>query len=192
MNNAIKRIAIYCGSALGNSPEYKEAAIELVQSIHKRGMGIVYGGGNVGIMGVIADEMVRLGGECIGVIPHSLMRKELGHTGITELIEVENMHQRKAKMFELADACIALPGGIGTMEELFEAFTWTQLGFHNKPCGVLNCNGFYEPLHGLLQHMVDQGFLKQEFKNMLISRNGVEELVDAILEFEMPKVLKWY
>ncbi len=192
MNNAIKRIAIYCGSALGNSPEYKEAAIELVQSIHKRGMGIVYGGGNVGIMGVIADEMVHLGGECIGVIPHSLMEKELGHTGISELIEVENMHQRKAKMFELADACIALPGGIGTMEELFEAFTWTQLGFHSKPCGVLNCNGFYEPLLGLLQHMVDQGFLKQEFKNMLISRNGVEAMVDAILEFEMPKVLKWY
>ncbi|MCK6609836.1 MAG: TIGR00730 family Rossman fold protein [Bacteroidia bacterium] len=192
MNNAIKRIAIYCGSALGNSPEYKEAAIELVQSIHKRGMGIVYGGGNVGIMGVIADEMVRLGGECIGVIPHSLLKKELGHTGITRLIEVENMHQRKATMFELADACIALPGGIGTMEELFEAFTWTQLGFHDKPCGVLNVQGFYKPLENLLQHMVDSGFLKQEFKNLLISKDQVDELLDALQNFEMPKVLKWY
>lgn len=192
MKKDLKRIAVYCGSALGNNSVYAEAAVQLTQAIHSRGMGIVYGGGNVGIMGVIADEMVRLGGECIGVIPHSLLKKELGHTGITRLIEVENMHQRKATMFELADACIALPGGIGTMEELFEAFTWTQLGFHDKPCGVLNVQGFYKPLENLLQHMVDSGFLKQEFKNLLISKDQVDELLDALQNFEMPKVLKWY
>ncbi|MFN7313587.1 MAG: TIGR00730 family Rossman fold protein [Bacteroidota bacterium] len=188
----LKRVAVYCGSAKGHSALYEQAAIDMVQALHQKGYGLVYGGGNVGIMGIIADEMLRLGGEVIGVIPRQLMEKEVGHTGITAQHVVENMHERKAKMFQLADACIALPGGIGTMEELFEAYTWSQLGFHDKPCGVLNVNGFYEPLNKLLQHMVDQGFLKQEFKNMLLFANTPNELLQALENFTFPKTLKWY
>ncbi|MCU0422523.1 MAG: TIGR00730 family Rossman fold protein [Bacteroidia bacterium] len=190
--NTFNRIAVYCGSSKGIHPHYEQAAIALVQILFNKGIGLVYGGGNVGIMGIIADEMIRLGGEVIGVIPRSLMDKEVGHTGITQQIVVENMHQRKAKMFELSDACIALPGGIGTMEELFEAFTWSQLGFHHKPCGVLNVSGFYEPLHNLLQHMVDHQFLKQEFKDMLIFNDDAEQLINQLENFKFPQVLKWY
>jgi uncharacterized protein (TIGR00730 family) len=190
--NTFNRIAVYCGSSKGIHPHYEQAAIALVHVLFNKGIGLVYGGGNVGIMGIIADEMIRLGGEVIGVIPRSLMDKEVGHTGITQQIVVENMHQRKAKMFELSDACIALPGGIGTMEELFEAFTWSQLGFHHKPCGVLNVSGFYEPLHNLLQHMVDHQFLKQEFKDMLIFNDDAEQLINQLENFKFPQVLKWY
>ncbi len=188
----IKRIAVYCGSSVGDEEIYKTEALKLVQAMYQRGIGLVYGGGNVGIMGIIADEMLRLGGEVIGVIPKRLMEKEVGHTGITQQIVVDDMHQRKAKMFELCDACIALPGGIGTMEELFEAFTWSQLGFHYKPCGVLNVNGFYKPLDDLLQHMVNHKFLKQEFKNMLLFNDDVNTLMNDILSFEFPQTLKWH
>jgi uncharacterized protein (TIGR00730 family) len=188
----IKRIAVYCGSSVGDEEIYITKALALIQDMHKRGYGLVYGGGNVGIMGIIADEMLRLGGEVIGVIPKRLMDKEVGHTGLTQQIVVDSMHERKAKMFELCDACIALPGGIGTMEELFEAFTWSQLGFHFKPCGVLNVNGFYKPLDDLLQHMVDHKFLKQDFKNMLLFNGHVETLLNDLEDFEFPKTLKWH
>lgn len=190
--SSTKRIAVYCGSAAGDSPVYKEAALHMINAMHKRGYGLVYGGGNVGIMGIIADEMLRLGGEVIGVIPKSLMNKEVGHTGLTAQHVVDNMHQRKALMFEMADACVALPGGIGTMEELFEAFTWSQLGFHEKPCGVLNVNGFYEPLNVLLQHMVEKQFLKQVFKDMLLFDEQPDMLIDRLERFEFPKTLKWF
>ncbi len=188
----IKRIAVYCGSSLGNNSIYQKEAIKFIQLLRSKNIGMVYGGGNVGIMGVIADEMMRLDGEVIGVIPEKLMQKEVGHTGITQQIIVQNMHERKAKMFELCDACVALPGGIGTMEELFEAFTWSQLGFHYKPCGVLNTNGFYNPLNDMIQHMVNHQFLKQEFKNMLLMDENAESLLTQIENFEFPKVLKWY
>lgn len=188
----IKRIAVYCGSSIGDEEIYKTQALALVQAMHKRGYGLVYGGGNVGLMGIIADEMLRLGGEVIGVIPKRLMDKEVGHTGLTQQIIVDSMHERKAKMFELCDACIALPGGIGTMEELFEAFTWSQLGFHYKPCGVLNVNGFYQPLNDLLQHMVNHNFLKQDFKNMLLFNDDVNVLLNDIETFEFPQMLKWH
>lgn len=188
----IRRIAVYCGSAIGDDPAYRDVAIAMIGAMYKRGYGLVYGGGNVGIMGIIADEMLRLGGEVIGVIPKSLMDKEVGHAGLTEQHVVDNMHQRKAKMFEMADACVALPGGIGTMEELFEAFTWSQLGFHEKPCGVLNVKGFYKPLNHLLQHMVDHQFLKQEFKDMLLFEEDPDALIDRLERFEFPKTLKWF
>src|SRR5688572_13649621 len=134
----MKRILVYCGSATGSDPAYADAAISTARMLHQNGMGLVYGGGNVGLMGILADEMLRLKGEVIGVIPTLLVEREVAHAGLTELHQVDDMHQRKMKMFALSDACIALPGGIGTMEELFEAFTWTALGFHRKPCGVLN------------------------------------------------------
>ncbi len=187
----MKRIAIYCGSSVGDELIYQTEAKVLVQAMFDKGYGLVYGGGNVGIMGVIADEMLRLGGEVIGVIPRKLMEKEVGHTGITELIVVEDMHQRKSKIFELADACIALPGGIGTMEELFEAFTWSQLGFHYKPCGVLSTNHFYQPLEVLLQHMVNHKFLKQEFKDMLLFNESPVALLQQLETYEFPQTLKW-
>jgi uncharacterized protein (TIGR00730 family) len=187
----MKRIAVYCGSSVGDEEIFITQSLELINEMYKRGYGLVYGGGNVGIMGVIADEMLRLGGEVIGVIPKRLMDKEVGHTKLTQQIVVDSMHERKAKMFELCDACIALPGGIGTMEELFEAFTWSQLGFHYKPCGVLNINGFYQPLDNLLQHMVDHAFLKQDFKDMLLFNDHVDTMLNDLEAFEFPKSLKW-
>lgn len=187
----IKRIAIYCGSSVGDENVYTTEALALVRAMHARGYGIVYGGGNVGIMGIIAEEMLKLGGEIIGVIPKKLMDKEVGHTGLTQMFVVDDMHQRKAKMFELCDAVIALPGGIGTMEELFEAYTWSQLAFHDKPCGVLNVNGFYNPLNDMLQHMVNHKFLKQVFKDMLLFDTDIESLLHKLETFQFPATLKW-
>ncbi len=188
----IKRIAVYCGSAKGNDPVYVEQAKAIIHEMHKNGMGLVYGGGNVGIMGIIADEMLQLGGEVIGIIPQKLLEKEVAHHDITKLIVVQDMHQRKAKMFELSDAIIALPGGIGTMEELFEAFTWSQLGYHDKPCGVLNVKGYYNHLQEFLQHMVENQFLKQEFKDMLLFDEDPASIIKRLQSFEFPKTLKWY
>lgn len=188
----MKKILVYCGSAKGNDGVYQNAAITLAGLLVKHNLGLVYGGGNVGLMGVIADEVLRLGGEVIGVIPRLLMEKEVGHQNLTELFVVEDMHQRKAKMFELSDACIAMPGGIGTMEELFEAFTWSQLGFHHKPCGVLNVNGYYDALHRLMQHMVDTGFLKQQHKDQLIFDADEEQLLRKVLTATNDFGDKWW
>ncbi len=188
----MKRILIYCGSAKGNHIAYEQAAMATAQELVKRNLGLVYGGGNVGLMGVMADEVLRLGGEVMGVIPQRLMEKEVGHTGLTELFVVNDMHERKAKMFELSDACIALPGGIGTMEELFEAFTWSQLGFHHKPCGVLNINGYYDSLNTLMQHMVDSGFLLQQHKDQLVFEQTIPELFDTLLTKENAFGSKWW
>ena len=188
----MKRILIYCGSAKGNDAAYEQAAVATAQELVKRNLGLVYGGGNVGLMGVMADEVLRLGGEVIGVIPQRLMDKEVGHNGLSELFVVNDMHERKAKMFELSDACLALPGGIGTMEELFEAFTWSQLGFHHKPCGVLNINGYYNSLHALMQHMVDSGFLLQQHKDQLLFEQDVPTLFDVLLSKENEFGSKWW
>ncbi len=188
----IKNIAVYCGSSVGDDPVFAAKAKQLIHHMYHSGYGLVYGGGNVGIMGVIADEMLTLGGRVTGIIPQKLLDKEVAHHGITELIVVDNMHQRKARMFELADAVIALPGGIGTMEELFEAFTWSQLGFHYKPCGVLNVNGYYDKLNEFLQHMVNHHFLKQEFKDMLLFETEAEVLLQKLSNYTFPDVLKWY
>ncbi|MES2780810.1 MAG: TIGR00730 family Rossman fold protein [Bacteroidota bacterium] len=188
----MKRILVYCGSAKGNDPTYQTSAIKLAQLLVEHNLGLVYGGGNVGLMGIIADEVLRLGGEVIGVIPRRLMEKEVGHANLTEMFIVEDMHQRKAKMFELSDACIALAGGIGTMEELFEAFTWSQLGFHQKPCGVLNTKGYYNALHQLMQHMVDSGFLKQQHKDQLIFETDEERLLRKLLSATNDFGDKWW
>jgi uncharacterized protein (TIGR00730 family) len=173
----MKRILVYCGSAKGNEEVYAASAITLAKLLIKHHLGLVYGGGNIGLMGILADEVLRLGGEAIGVIPKQLLAKELGHQNLTHLFVVDDMHQRKAKMFELSDACIALPGGIGTMEELFEAFTWSQLGFHHKPCGVINVNGYYDSLQKLMQHMVDTCFLSQQHNDQLLFDTNEEQLL---------------
>lgn len=162
MRTELNSLCVYCGSAIGASPVYANAARMLAKAMVKNNITLVYGGGNLGLMGVIADEIMRLGGEAIGVIPRALMDMEVGHPGLTRLHIVKDMHERKAMMADLADGFIAMPGGIGTLEELFEILTWSQLGFHGKPIGVLNVNRFYDGLATLLNHLVNERFLKME------------------------------
>jgi uncharacterized protein (TIGR00730 family) len=164
----MKSLCVYCGSSFGNSPLYAGAARALAREMVEHDIGLVYGGGKVGLMGVIADEVLKLGGRASGVIPQALFDKEIGHTGLNELHVVRNMHERKALMAELADGFAALPGGIGTLEELFEILTWAQLGFHQKPVGVLNVGGFYDGLIAFLQMQVAQGFVKDKQAALLL------------------------
>lgn len=177
----MKRIVVYCGSNAGDDARYADKAAELARVLHAHGLGLVYGGGNVGLMGVLADEMLRIGGEVIGVIPQKLVEMEVAHSGLSELIVVNSMHERKERMFALSDACIAIPGGAGTMEELFEAFTWTQLGFHHKPVGVLNVNGFYDLLNALLENMVQHRFLRADHKALMTFDEDCDRLVKRML-----------
>lgn len=165
-----KRIAVFCGSSIGKSPIYAAEAKKLASSLAQHELDLVYGGGNVGLMGIIADEMMALGREAIGVIPRKLMEKEVGHKGLTKLHEVESMHDRKALMASLSNGFIAMPGGIGTLEEIIEVFTWQQIGYHEKPCGLLDTNGFYTDLIGFLNHTVAEEFLsRSQFDRMIIS-----------------------
>lgn len=185
------RIAIYCGSSRGLDPIYAATAAEMAAYLAKQGIGIVYGGGNVGIMGVIADAALAAGGEVIGVIPESLLAKELGHGGVTELHVTRTMHERKQKMLDLSDAFIALPGGFGTLDELFETLTWLQLGFHGKPVGLLNVAGFFDHLLTFLDHMSTTGFLKPEHRSSLITETDPEALLQAIRAFQPYTCEKW-
>lgn len=185
------RIAIYCGSSRGLDPIYAATAAEMAAYLAKQGIGIVYGGGNVGIMGVIADAALAAGGEVIGVIPESLLAKELGHGGVTELHVTRSMHERKQKMVDLSDAFIALPGGFGTLDELFETLTWLQLGFHGKPVGLLNVAGFFDHLLTFLDHMSTTGFLKPEHRSSLITETDPEALLQAIRAFQPYTCEKW-
>lgn len=185
------RIAIYCGSSRGLDPIYATAAAEMAAYLAKQSIGIVYGGGNVGIMGVIADAALAAGGEVIGVIPESLLAKELGHGGVTELHVTRTMHERKQKMVDLSDAFIALPGGFGTLDELFETLTWLQLGFHGKPVGLLNVEGFFDHLLTFLDHMSTTGFLKPEHRSSLITETDPESLLQAIRAFQPYTCEKW-
>ena len=182
----MKSICIYCGSSFGNQPVYAEAARTLAAEMVKHDIGLVYGGGKVGLMGVIADEILRLNGEATGVIPQALMDKEVGHTGLTQLHIVQNMHERKAKMAELADGFIAMPGGLGTLEELFEILTWAQLGFHQKPVGVLNVDGFYDGLIAFLQTQVRCGFVKAEQAELMLHAPTAPALMQQLRSF-VPK-----
>lgn len=182
----MKSICIYCGSSFGNQPVYADAARVLAAEMVKHDIGLVYGGGKVGLMGVIADEILRLNGEATGVIPQALMDKEVGHTGLTQLHIVQNMHERKAKMAELADGFIAMPGGLGTLEELFEILTWAQLGFHQKPVGVLNVDGFYDGLVDFLQTQVRCGFVKAEQAELMLHAPTAPALMQQLRSF-VPK-----
>lgn len=184
----MNRLAVFCGSKDGASLVFPEAAGTLGQALAARGIGLVYGGSRVGTMGAVADATLAAQGQAIGVLPHFLQEKELAHPGLTELHLVHSMHERKAKMSELADGFIILPGGPGTMEEFFEVFTWGQLGLHEKPCGVLNIEGYYDPLIDLFDTMERQGFLIPEHRAMLIVESNPDRLLERFATYEAPHV----
>lgn len=187
----MKRICVYCGSSSGTNPAYRAAAAELGRVFLERGIGLVYGGGDVGLMGEIANTIMQGGGEVIGIIPKKLARKEVAHFGLTELEVVDTMHTRKARMAALSDGFITMPGGIGTMEELFETWTWSQLGIHDKPVGLLNPAGYYDPLLEFLDKMTLQGFLRPQHRERLIVSNEPAALVDLLAEYHAPQTDKW-
>jgi uncharacterized protein (TIGR00730 family) len=187
----VRRVCVYAGSNPGNDPAFADAARTLATVLAERDIGIVYGGGKVGLMGVIADAALAAGGEVIGVMPQALIDREIGHAGITELQVVDSMHERKARMAELADAYIAVPGGIGTLEELIEIYTWSQLGIHDNGCGVLNVNGYYDGLVAFLDHAVGSGFLRPQHRAGLVVAEDPAELLDRLAAFEPPRVGKW-
>ncbi len=174
------RICVFAGSSDGAKPAYADAAGGLARSIVAAGIGLVYGGGRVGLMGALADSALAEGGEVVGVIPSALERREVAHTGLTELHVVGSMHERKAMMVELADAFVALPGGFGTMDELVEAVTWSQLGIHAKPIGLLDVEGYWRPLRALVDHAVDQGFVRAAHRDRLVWAEDADELVEAL------------
>lgn len=187
----MKTICVYCGANPGNKPAYAAAAEALGKAIASQGMRLVYGAGNIGLMGIVADAALAAGGEVIGVIPQGLMEKEVGHQGLTQLHVVDSMHSRKAMMANLSDAFIALPGGFGTLEELAEIATWTQLGFHRKPLGLLNVEGFYDALLGFFDHAVREGFLKAVHRDLICSSTSIPELLETLDKAHIPPLKQW-
>jgi uncharacterized protein (TIGR00730 family) len=187
----VRRVCVYAGSNPGSNNAYADAARALASTMAARGIGLVYGGGKVGLMGVLADTMLGAGGEAIGVMPQALIDREIGHPGLTELKVVDSMHERKALMAELSDAFVAVPGGIGTLEELIEVYTWSQLGIHSKACGVLNVRGYYDHLAAFLDHAVDEAFLHRQHRAVLSVAADPAELLDRLAAFEPPTVEKW-
>jgi uncharacterized protein (TIGR00730 family) len=187
----MRRVCVYAGSNPGNDPLYAEAARGFATELAHRGIGLVYGGGKVGLMGVLADTILARGGEAIGVMPQALIDREIGHPGLTELKIVDSMHERKALMADLSDAFVAVPGGIGTLEELIEVYTWSQLGIHEKACGVLNVDGYYDHLARFLDHAVLRGFLKPEHRAVLSVADDPAHLLDRLAAFRPPGVRKW-
>ena len=186
-----QRICVFCGSNLGTNPRYRQAAVELGRLLAIRCIDLVYGAGNIGLMGVLADSVLEAGGRVIGIIPESLLAREVGHLGLTELRIVGSMHERKALMADLSDAFIALPGGYGTFEEFCEVVTWSQLGFHVKPCGVVNVEGYYDPLLALCDQAVQEGFLKQENRALVLEDCSSARLLEKMAAFRAPAVGKW-
>ena len=187
----MKRITVFCGSSFGTEEIYKEQAALLGETLAKQNIELVYGGANVGLMGVLADGVLNKGGKVIGVLPDFLRSKEIAHQGLTELILVESMHERKTKMNDLCDGVIALPGGFGTLEELFEMLTWAQLGLHKKPIAILNINGFYDSLIQLTEVMVEKGLLKEVNQQMLLVSDTIDNLLDKMNNYKAPTVGKW-
>jgi len=184
-------VAVYCGSNLGADPAFAERTRELARLLAGSGIRVVFGGGRVGLMGVLADAAMEAGGEVIGVMPQALVDREIGHTGLSELRVVGSMHERKAVMAELADAFVALPGGIGTLEELIEVYTWSQLGIHRKPLGALNVNGYYDALGAFLDVAVQQRFLREEQRQALVFEEEPERLLERLREGRPPPRPKW-
>jgi uncharacterized protein (TIGR00730 family) len=187
----MKKICVFCGSSSGNDPVYEEYARKLASVLNINNQSLVYGGGSVGLMGVIADELLRLGGEVIGVIPEFLADLEVDHKGLTKMITVDSMHERKKIMSELSDAFIAMPGGFGTLEEIAEIITWAQLGLVRKPIGLLNVNGYWDPLVNMLDHMVDVRFLKPENRSMLQIDNDPVSLLASLQNYIPVITKKW-
>ena len=187
----MRRVCVYAGSNPGSHRHYADSARALATTLAERGIGLVYGGGKVGLMGVLADTMLDARGEAIGVMPQALIDREIGHRGLTELRVVDSMHARKALMAELSDAFVAVPGGIGTLEELIEVYTWSQLGIHDKACGVLNVRGYYAHLVALLDHAVAEGFLRPQHRAVLSVADEPAALLDRLAAFEPPAIGKW-
>ena len=187
----MKRIAVFCGSSSGTDTVFEKEAQILGQTLAKENIDLVYGGANVGLMGALANATLSGGGNVIGVIPTFLKSKEIAHLGLTELHIVASMHERKTKMNDLSDGAIALPGGFGTLEELFEMLTWGQLGLHQKPVGLLNVNGFYDELIQLMDTMVEKGFLKEVYRKLVLISNNPNDLLAQMRTYEAPKVGKW-
>lgn len=187
----MKRLSVFCGSNIGAQPSYKKAAAALGRLLAEEGIELVYGGGNVGLMGAIADAVLENHGHVIGVIPQSLVEKEVGHQGLPDLRVVKSMHERKALMAELSDGFIAMPGGFGTFEEICEVVTWTQLGLHKKPCGFLNVGGFYNPFIEMIEHATHELFIRRESASIVISKEDPKELLEAFKYWTAPKLGKW-
>lgn len=187
----MKYICVYCGSNPGRLAAYQEAARSLGRELAERGLGLVYGGASVGVMGAVADAVLENEGKAIGVIPHALATKEVSHHGLDDLFVVDSMHERKAKMAELSDGFIALPGGWGTIEEIFEMLTWAQLGFHEKPCGLLNAAGYYDHLFTFLEKAIEEQFVKPEYRPMIMMDESASALLRRFDEYRAPKVKKW-
>ena len=186
-----RRIAVYCGSNLGRRPEYSAAATDLGAFLADAGIGVVFGGGRVGLMGALANGALARGGEVIGVIPEKLRDLELAHTGVTELHVVDGMHPRKTKMADLSDAFIAMPGGFGTLEELFEVTTWAQLNYHLKPVGLLNVEGYYDKLLAFIEHGADEGFIRPIHRDLIVSATTASELLERLAAAEVPDIGRW-
>ncbi|HZY03555.1 MAG TPA: TIGR00730 family Rossman fold protein [Anaeromyxobacteraceae bacterium] len=188
----LRRVCVFCGSAVGARPAYRRAAARLGEALARRGLGLVYGGGSVGLMGVVADAALAAGGEVVGVIPRRMARKEIAHAGLSRLHVVPSMHARKAMMADLCDAFVAMPGGMGTLEELTEVLTWAQLGLHHKPCALLDVAGYWRPLIRLFDHAVEERFLRREHRGLLLVERGPERVLDRLARWRPPLHLrKW-
>ena len=187
----IRRLAIFCGSNPGARPEYVAAARSLGKLLCERGIGVVYGGSSVGLMAALADTMLANRGDIIGVIPRMLVEREVANDALSDLRIVESMHERKAMMAELADGFMALPGGIGTLEEFFEIWTWGQLGMHDKPCGLLNVAGYFDPLLQFLDRAVDEKFVREVHRGMVVVESDPSDLLARFEAYEPPRVVKW-
>jgi uncharacterized protein (TIGR00730 family) len=187
----MRRVCIFCGSSKGARDVYVAAARAMGEALARRHIGLVFGGGRIGLMGVVADTVLAAGGEVIGVIPEAMVAKELAHNGVGDLRVVSSMHQRKALMAELADAFVALPGGYGTFEEFCEVVTWAQLGYHRKPCALLNVEGFYDPLLALFDHAVAEGFVRPAHRALVLEERDPERLLDRLAAFQAPPMEKW-
>jgi uncharacterized protein (TIGR00730 family) len=187
----VRRVCVFCGSNVGARPVYGELAVALGQEIARRGLGLVYGGGDVGLMGVVADACLDAGGEVVGVMPEALAAKEIAHRGLTELRVVASMHERKAAMADLADGFVALPGGFGTLEEFFEVVTWTQLGVHQKPCGLLDVDGYFGPLLALIERAVADGFIRARHRDLVLTSSEPGDLLDRLEAWVPVGLSKW-
>jgi uncharacterized protein (TIGR00730 family) len=187
----VRRVCVFCGSNSGLRPEYLRAARETGIALVERGLGLVYGGANIGLMGEIANAVLAAGGEVIGVIPESLVAREIVHSRLTEIRVVKSMHERKMLMSDLADAFIALPGGYGTLDEFFEIVTWTQLGLHGKPCAVLNVCGYYDPLLNFLNQAVEEKFLRQQNRDLVLAAEDPRNLLDKFENYQPVQTTKW-
>ncbi|QIL42430.1 TIGR00730 family Rossman fold protein [Pedobacter sp. HDW13] len=190
--NKLKAVCVYCGSNFNGDLQLRTAIKQLAETLVKQEIKLIYGGGSVGVMGLLANDVLEAGGQVIGVIPQFLMDKEVGHTGVTEMIVTENMHQRKQKMADLSDGFVILPGGFGTLEEFFEVLTWLQLGLHNKPIGVLNVDGFYDPLFAQMEIMVQRKFLKSANRDLVFNEADASILIDKMDHFSAIPDEVWF